>query len=1534
MRSYVGTFLDQTYHRIVAHQIAYAQNHAVPWGISESGFYTFDSNQNYQYRAFGAPGLGFKRGLADDLVIAPYASVLALPFAPQAVSQNLAHLTELGMMGRYGLYEAIDFSPTRLELGEKSAVVRSYMAHHQGMALLALVNYLEGEPMVARFHADPQIQSVELLLQEQVPVALSDKRPPQPEDTLASTGQAAVTFDPWVVPTDTPMPLVHFLSNGNFHTLLTNAGGGYSSWNETTLTRWRPDTTLDNWGQWLYVQDLESGAVWSAGLQPTAVSPTNHELLFHPHMVELRRYDQRIALQMSVTIAPEDDVEIRHINLTNDSDKPRRLRLTSYAEVVLGPAAADARHPAFANLFVESEYLPELNGLLFRRRPRSASEKPIYLLHQLVMEQSPALGDNATRGHESNRAYFLGRNQTSRQPAALAHGLSQHTGATLDPVMSLSQELTLAPHTSVRLAFITIATPSRRQAIAWGGRYQQWLLLERTFTRARSLAEQELRQLELSTPQLEQIQRVLSLLLYPHGHGRAEPALLASNSKGQSGLWGFGISGDYPILLVQLHREEDGELLLELLRAHTYWRRRDLQIDLVILNQQESNYGQEVQGFIYHLIHRTHSESWLNRRGGLFVLREDQMGLADRILLKTTARVVLDGSRGTMGEQLGHMLNQPTPLPAFVATGGEGQGKGDEEQEVGLARPTDWQFDNGLGGFSADGKEYQIYLRPQESTPTPWINVVANEEVGFIASETGGGFTWAVNSGENRLTTWRNDPVSDVPSEALYLRDEETAEIWSPTPQPAPADAPYLVRHGAGYTIFEHQSHSLHQETRLFVAPESPVKIIEVRLENKLTRPRRLTLTLYAEWVLGTNRATTEPYLIPSYNSERYALLARNPYNTEFGERVAFVAASKSLHGFTTDRAEFIGRLGELRQPAALGRIGLNSHVGAGRDSCAVLQLHFDLPPEGTETVYFLVGQGANEGETLALLEQFQGEGEGNMAAVWDNVQTLWDGLLGTVTVKTPDPALNLMLNRWLLYQTVACRLWGRSALYQSSGAYGFRDQLQDVLALFHTCPDLARAHILRAAQHQFDTGDVLHWWHPPTGRGVRTRISDDLLWLPYVTAAYVASTGDETILMEKIPFLLGAPLAKGEEERYGFYETSSEQHTLLEHCRRALLKGCTTGQHGLPLMGGGDWNDGMNRVGIEGRGESVWLGWFLYKTLNNFAALCERVGTAGADGYRQQAVAYQQAIEQHGWDGEWYRRAFDDDGAVLGSAQNQECQIDGIAQAWGVLSGAADPTRAQRAMISSYDRLVLEQERLVLLLTPPFDKTSRDPGYIKGYLPGIRENGGQYTHAALWTAWAFAELGQGDVAHSLFALLNPISHGDTAAKVAQYKVEPYVLAADVYGVAPNVGRGGWTWYTGSAGWMWRLGVEGILGLRKGGETLVIAPCIPAKWDGFEVVVKHGRATYHIVVKNSGDFQLVSLDGEALPSPSIPLVDDGQVHEGVGGRGGPGGGAGFWGGGPRGGGGGVGGGGEKGRGTQPSYPRVVAAGGGGQPRCR
>ncbi|MDI9549580.1 MAG: glucoamylase family protein [Chloroflexota bacterium] len=1492
MHSYSDTLIHASASASIDHQIRYARDKKIPWGISESGFYTFDAAMNYQYHAFGVPGLGFKRGLTEDLVITPYASMLALPFHTQAVLQNIEALQAYQMIGRYGFYEALDFTPSHLKMGQTHATVRSYMTHHQGMIMLALVNRLQDRVMVQRFHAEPSIRSIEMLLQEQAPAGAPVQFPHEDEVSPPPPVRTAIAANPWPVPLDTPMPMAHYLSNGRYGVLISNAGGGYSRWHDVALTRWRADTTLDNWGSWLYVQDLERGALWSATRQPLAGEPSHEETLFFPHMASFRRREQDISLHLEICVAPDDDVEVRRITLINESDQPRRLRLTTYGEVALAPQAADQRHPAFAKLFVESEYFADLNALLFARRPRSAHEERQFLIHMLVRPRNVAQEVWGRATYESDRAAFLGRGRTAQEPQALVEGATPsagavgNTGPTLDPIMSLGQEIELPARATVQVAAVTLAAPSRQAALDLARRYRAWSTVGRVFTRSQLVAEAEMRELEMTTPIMEQAQQLLSLSLYSHAGRRADAAILNANNRGQSGLWPFGISGDYPIVLLRMMDETQAELLEDVLRAHTYWRRRGLNIDLVILNRQTTNYGQPAQDFIHRLIQRTGSNSRLNQRGGLFVLREDQISEAERILLHSVARAVLDAENGPLADQMSGLLRREPALPAF-----EPALPVDPLRDVTppLIRPTDLQFDNGLGGFNADG-EYVIYLRPGETTPAPWINVIANADFGCLVSETGAGYTWATNSGENRLTTWRNDPVSDMPAETVYLRDEETAEVWSPTPQPAPADAPYLVRHGAGYSSFEHNSHGLQQRMRVFVAPDAPVKIVQLRLENSGPRPRRFTITYYAEWVLGVDRSETQSHIVSEYVEDRYALLAHNGYSADFAQRVAFLAASKSPHGLTADRADFLGRLGTLRRPAALKRFGLNNRVDAGVDPCAVLQLHVDLAPGAQEEVYFVIGQGADREAAQTLIQRFQNPHEVN--AAWVATQELWAQILGTVTVETPDPALNLLLNKWLLYQTLSCRVWGRSALYQSSGAYGFRDQLQDVMALIHARPELAREQILRAASHQFEAGDVLHWWHPPGGQGVRTRISDDLLWLPYVTAHYVAATGDAGILDEETPFLQGEPLTGEEEERYAAYVPAGETFTLFEHCRRALHKGTTAGPHDIPLIGGGDWNDGMNRVGIEGKGESIWLGWFLHAALAKFAALCtDRGDLAQASVYQEQADAISAALEANGWDGDWYRRAYYDDGTPLGSVQNMECRIDSIAQSWGVLSGAADSDRAARAMKAVTERLVNWDDGLILLFTPPFDKTTHDPGYIKGYLPGVRENGGQYTHAALWSIWALAELGAGDDAEcpfheqasALFSMLNPIRRTDTAEKARRYKVEPYVISADVYGVAPHVGRGGWTWYTGSSAWMYRLGIEAILGLQRKGQELHLDPCISKQWAGFSMTYRYGRTTYAIQVDNpegvNRGVRQILLDGVEEPNGVIPLVDDAQCHQ-------------------------------------------------------
>ena len=1151
LNSYPGTLLADSVQGAVLHQIAYGKAKGVPWGISESGFYRFDANQNYQYRAFGVPGLGFKRGLADDLVIAPYASLMAVSYAPQAVVHNLIDLIERGMLGLYGMYEALDFTSEHLPAGETSAVIHEYMAHHQGMILMAVANFFHKNVMVRRMDGDPRIQSAELLLQEQVPFAVPLQNPFAVDvKGIQRLTAAPVEIHPWNVPVHTPIPQVHLLSNGSYSVLLSNMGGGYSTWRDVDLTRWQSDEVLDPWGGWIYIQEKESGStgskLWSAGFQPVPGEGADMQVTFFAHMVVFRRTEDGITSTMEVTVPPDDPVEIRRMHLHNTSDRPRSLRLTSYGEVILTQQAADARHPGFNKLFIESEFVPELDLQIFKRRPRSSQETPVFLGHMVVVEdQEEAPGAQSNVRHEADRYRFIGRGRTPRSPAALLSEqyLTGTTGATLDPIFALGQEVELRPHGSVELAYLTFAAESREAILALAGRFRSWTLVERSFRQADIAAQSWLGQQALDTRALQDTLQVLSALLYPFKVVRASPETIAANRLSLPALWRFGISGDYPILLVEMEDPRQVDLVREALEVHKFLRSRRFMLDVVILNRQKTDYGAEMRGILNRLVDQVGSEQWLNQRGGIFILYADQMTPEERTLLQTVARVFLAGAKGSLGDQMPGYSIQVHHLPDLVPTrqieDAAREADADRSAEDPLPPTGPLHFYNGFGGFSADGHEYIIELPPGKTTPSPWANVIGYPHFGFIVTEAGSQCTWATNSGENRLTPWSNDPVQDPTGEALYLRDEETGEVWSPTPLPAAADQPYRVTHGAGYTIFDHHSHGLRQRLTLFASPEDPVKIYHLKLENTWSHNRRITATQFIEWVLGTTRAASTAYIVPEYDQARECLLATNPYSVEFSDCAAFLIASKPAHGLTADRTEFYGRAGAASFPAALHRMGLETRITPGEDPCAVLQLHLDLLPGTVEEIYFVLGQGNNKEHALALAEKYRDPAF--VGAAWERTQVFWNHLLDTMQVHTPELSFDLILNRWLLYQTLSCRVWGRTAFYQSSGAYGFRDQLQDVLALLPIDPTITRGQILNAAQRQFEAGDVLHWWHPPSGRGVRTRFSDDLLWLPYVTALYVEATGDTGLLQVEIPFLQAPPLKQGENERYGEYPLTRE---------------------------------------------------------------------------------------------------------------------------------------------------------------------------------------------------------------------------------------------------------------------------------------------------------------------------------------------------------------------------------------------------------
>ncbi|MEP6570255.1 MAG: glucoamylase family protein [Acidobacteriota bacterium] len=1476
MRNYPGTLLDESYRTIVKRQIEYGEERGVPWGISESAYNVRDLHLNYQYGPFGVPGLGLKRGLIEDLVVAPYATMLAAQINPRAALDNLRRLAKHGALGAYGYYEAIDYTTERLPQGQTHVLIRAFMTHHQGMSVVSLTNLLHHDCMELRFHADPLVQATELLLQERVPVGVPAAHP-RAEDVL--TGRVTKTAEGSVTrvyhSVETESPRTHLLSNGTYNVMVTVAGAGYSNCSPNAVTRWREDVTLDNWGTFIYLRDVRSGSVWSAGYQPTQKRPESYEVAFAEDKADFWRTDGGVTTHMEIVVSAEDNAEVRRVSLTNNSTRMREIELTSYAEVVLNTPQADAAHPAFSNLFIETEFFAAENAILAHRRQRSSEDLPIWGVHVVVVE-----GDlvGAVQ-YETDRGRFLGRGHTAADPIAVMEDrpLSNTTGPVLDPVFSLRRRVRIPPGETVRCSFSMIVARSREEAIMLADKYHDPNTFERELRLAWTKAQVEMSHLGIDADEAHLFQRLASRVIYSDPTLRPRPHVLALNTLAQSSLWPYGISGDLPILVVRIDTAADLPTVRKLVRGHEYLHYKGLKIDLVILNDNPTTYLQLLHKELDTMIRTSGLGVLQDKPGGVFLRRTDQMPEADRILLHSVARAVIVCERGPLEDQLERPeVTEPLPAPFFPRLASQ------TYPEPTVARP-ELNFFNGLGGFHQGGREYVILLGAEQWTPAPWSNIIANKnDFGFQVTETGAGYTWSINSRENRLTPWSNDAVSDPPGEIVYLRDEETGTVWSPTPLPIREKEPYIVRHGQGYSVFEHTSHGISQELLLFAPLESPVKVSLLRLRNRTDRKRKLTLTLYNELVLGVMRTTSAPYVITEIDQPAGAIFAHNPFNNEFAGRVAFAATSERLSSATCDRKEFLGRNGTLMQPEALRRLNLAGRDGAGLDPCAALQVTIELAPYEAREVIFLFGEAASKPEAETLIAKFVQPANVNDA--FEDVLRHWDTLLRTVEVRTPDLALDTMLNRWLLYQTLACRIWARSAFYQSGGAFGFRDQLQDVMALVYSSPAISRQQIVLAAGHQFKEGDVQHWWHPPSGRGVRTRFSDDLLWLPFVATFYANITGDSSVFDEVVPFLEQPLLAPDQQEAYMQPSSSTESASVFEHCIRALDRSLVVGEHGLPLMGGGDWNDGMNRVGQLGKGESVWVGWFLYTTLAAFAPLCDaRNEKPRGDRYREHMEKLQQALAEKGWDGDWYRRAYFDDGTPLGSVQNDECRIDSIVQSWSVISGAAESYRAQRAMAAVEEYLIQRGDGLVILFTPPFDKGKLDVGYIKGYVPGVRENGGQYTHAALWTLIAFAMLGDGERAGELFSLLNPVNHSSTRAGLHKYKVEPYVAVGDVYAVPPHTGRGGWTWYTGSAAWMYRAGLESILGFKLRGESLQIDPCIPRWWRDFEITYRRGRATYHIKVENphglSRGVATVELDGVAQADDEILLTGDAQTHE-------------------------------------------------------
>ncbi len=1569
LRTFAGTVWESTYKGIVGQQIDYAHAQGVPFGISESGYYGFDFQMNYQYYAFGVPDTGFKRGLGDELVLAPYATIMALPFALEAGLRDLGRMAKLGARGKYGFFEAIDFTKKRMPEDEDYMIVKSCMAHHQGMSLLTLVNLLHQNKMVELFHRDMRVRSAELLLKERIPTKASKIHEHVSHEEKKQTQKKAQhhykrRYESAEMPVD-----VNIHSNGRLTSLVTTQGAGFLQFDGVAITRWREQSPL-SWGNFLYIRDVDSGETCSPTFEPCQKPARKMSTQFALGHSSFSQESDSLQTTMEICISPEADVEFRKFTITNLHHEERALELTTFAELALAPMQADEAHQAFSKLFIETDYDVGHNCLLARKRPRHQQENGLWAYHTMALisnEQSATEVERRQMEHETDRHWFIGRGYSGGHPRGLLEPLKGTTGAVVDPAFIMRKSLNLRPNETATLIILTGATDSRAAALEAVQKYTDADQVEAAFRLSWTRGQIELRHFRLTQQEIATFQQLVGKVLFTNHTSEERRQAIVANKLGQKSLWSIGISGDRPIVLIRIPDTSSLTLVKKLLTCHEYLRNMGLRYSFVFLNETEEGYQQDVQNMLNRLVEKA-VEGEQSDAGRIHVVTAKLLDPAVKTLLVAMARITFEANGPSLKSQLHIGRKNPSKYrmksctanasarkEAVLANQTEagfgvpdpkakpgGRGYYHEGVAVSEAKPFATQtkiaamsesqdeasetvhngkdellFYNGYGGFTADGTAYKMILSKERQLPLPWINVLANPYFGTITSEKATGYTWWRNSRECKLTPWSNDPTLDTPGERLELIDHASGQTW----RIGAGDVACQVTYGRGTSVYTQSNQQLSQEMTVFVPIDDPIKIIRLRVKNDAETARKLSVTYAADWVLGVNPPGNMSFVVTDWDEASQTVFAKNHFQDHFRSATAFLKVVDDSGQVTevgasslSDQAEKMGSSlpdcnDAAQQNAKQGDIAMHRGADSSDEQVADAQptaaeqmepqgsnrgskvaTTFTLDAGGQKDIYILLGCTNAKHVAKELVTKYTDPSRCESAFV--ALQAFWEKLLGQITVKTPSKEMNVMLNNWLMYQTLGCRMWARTAFYQAGGAYGFRDQLQDSLALLHVRPDLTRAQIILHASHQYIEGDVQHWWHEETAHGIRTRFSDDLHWLPYAVLRYLEHTGDRTILEETAPYLESAPLEPDNHERYEPTVVSEEVGTIYEHCVRALERGMTMGEHGLPLMGIGDWNDGMSRIGAEGRGESVWLGWFYGSILQQFANVCEHHGDkARAERYRSTVKELENHLNIHAWDGAWFRRAFHDQGVWLGAEDNSECRIDAIAQSWSVLSGLGAENKTRKAMASFDRELVDRRLGLAKILTPGFDKMDPSPGYIQGYPPGIRENGGQYSHGVVWSILAWTKLGEGDKAFELFNMMNPINHAKTSEEVLQYRGEPYVMAADVYTSLPHEGQSGWTWYTGASGWMYQAGIEGILGLTRRADKLHIKPCIPASWPEYEMTYRFGESIYHFTVKNksgtAGDVQKLVIDGvdaqvTNVNSPlgvALELSDDGATHE-------------------------------------------------------
>jgi cyclic beta-1,2-glucan synthetase len=1459
----------------VAEQRAFGAAQQLPWGVSESAYFAQDHTLAYQYSPFGVPRLALRRTPPADRVVAPYATMLATVIEPREAVLNLQRLQHLGARGELGLFEALDFTVSRQSGTQAFSIVQAFMAHHQGMSLAALCNVLCGDAPRRWFAADPQVAAHETLLHERTPRQIVESAEPRQPPAPGGYVPAPVFQSREVNPLSAGWKPTHLLSNGRYNVALRASGAGVSRWRGRNVTRWRDDLLRDGYGSFFYLRREGQQAMASLTAKPAPGPGWRYHARFMADRVQFHAHDDDLIATITVLVSPEDDTELRTVTLHNIGRTEQVLDLFSCFEAVLADPRADEVHPAFSNLFVQTRWEPHWRALMLTRRPRLHSDPKMAVSHFLAEAEADLISVDCI----ADRRVFAGRNHPAHQPALLPQpkGSDDNPINGLDPVASLHVKLRLAPGAIAKLCFATAAAETEDELAPRIDKYLQPMHVERASRMAATLAQVRLRDLALTPEENLALQDLTTALMYSLSRPAAERTPLD-----QRQLWRFAISGDKPIVLVRIHSSSGIPLVHALLRAQPWWAFGGLVVDVVVLNSEPNSYLMPLQRDILALRDRLMQAVQYSfppsDAAGFYLLREHETSTAEKAALTGLARVVLTADGRPLEVQVAALRESWLPqLNSAVARAPlSGQVRA-AKNATGISPQSH---------FDPESGEFRFELQNGQPLPRPWVNVIANPVFGFQVSETGSGYTWAGNSRLHQITPWSNDPVRDPAFEHWLLQDLDSGQVFPLTPSLLTApDSRWSVRHGQGYSVFEGLHGGLQVETTFFADLSEAVKVVQVRVRHQGAGRRRLRAVAMVEWQVGDARGARRT-LHTWKGPEQAAVFAQQRESQGgFGGSTVFLAflgttgAATGMQ-WTCNRGEFFDTLGRLVLPDTLGQLS-----GGALDPCAALAGEFTLAGGGVLEFSFILGHGADAAaaEQMALDWTQRTTGDDGSQAL-AGVKAWWSELLGKVQVRTPDPLFDALLNRWLLYQTVACRLWSKAGFYQAGGAFGFRDQLQDAMALGLADPGRLREQIVLNASRQFPEGDVQHWWHAPGGAGVRTHFSDDLLWLPYACAHYVEVTGDVALLDDAVPFIDGPPIPEGAEDAYYSPHISAQSASIYEHCARTIDHSLAVGVHGLPLMGTGDWNDGMNLVGHEGRGESVWLGWFLCSVVECFLPFAKTRGDdARAARWVEARNGWVAALHDAGWDGAWFRRAFFDNGAPLGSAANAECRIDLIAQAWAVLSGASTAAFTTPAMQSLKKQLIDEQAGLLRLLDPPFQHSGNNPGYIQAYPPGVRENGGQYSHAGVWAMMAQALTGDTEGAWNSFEALSPAHRSQHPQRGPAYEIEPYVMAGDIYSAAPYVGRGGWSWYTGSAAWLYRAALETLLGLAVRPGRLSLSPRLPAHWPAVEIRLKlqgrditvHWQRDHHAEAPLKVDQVLgwgewVAFD--TLPQPAVLLV--------------------------------------------------------------